>query len=228
MENKADNKVNGGKVAIIGAIITAVAGIVTSIVSISGPLMDKQLAIQTTQTREAVVAAMQISALTAKQTETPMPGNPPAPVEDQAQATETQDAAAITASHAKNGSQSKAASEATPDVMLKVGEDVTSNGITVKLTQVEFPSANEVHLHFTFTNTTKKVVAIKLNHNRDVTLTDDKGTVYSWASDFDWEVSIYPGTSRNDEIKRRGDVSKANYFVIKLTVPDLLSAQWKD
>lgn len=222
MENKTDSKPNGAKVALIGAAITALAGIITSIVTMTGPIIDRQMAIQTTQTREAVVAGMQIQGAKPKQTDTPMPVNLATPA---GVPTQTETPAATLAVDSGSDAQPQATDDA---ALLKVGESVSNKGMTVTLTQVEYPAWNEAHLHFTFTNTTNKVIKVSVNHNRDVTMTSDNGTVYSWASDFSWEVSILPGTSRNDEIKRRGDISKANYFIIKLDVPGLVSAQWKN
>ncbi len=215
----------GGKVAIIGVIVTALAGIITAVITISGPLLDKRIAIQATQTREAVLASPPRVVVVAMDTPSPAPAIvDSSPTAAPAVTLPPQSPAG---QQAGNG-QSKASS--TPaGTLLRVGESATApNGISVTLTKVEFPAGNEVHLHFTFTNPSAKVMNISLDHNRDVTLTDDKGNVYTWATAFTWAVSISPGTSRNDEVKRRGDVSRAGYFIVKLNIPGLLSAQWKN
>lgn len=241
MENKVDSKGNGGKIAIVGAIITAIAGIITTIVSVSAPLVDKRLAIQTTQTREAfLVAAASVGGAAIQRNDTPSPVFPTAEVIDSAQ-TEMPTltlAPTITLAPASAGGSSTGgsqvvtiqpqASDTPSETFLRVGESWTGNGLSIQLKEVEFPAGDEVHLHFAFTNQTKKVINISMDHNRDISLTDDKGKVYNWATAFSWDVSIYPGTTRNDEVKRRGDVSRASYFIIKLEIPGLVSAQWKN
>lgn len=236
MENKAENKGNGAKIAIAGALITAVAGIITTIVSISGPLLDKRMAIQTTQTREAALLAASVGGAAAQLSHTPTAALPTAEVVVATRAENAALTAVPTEPLAPLPTKNASAATAQPQVgvtpagtLLRVGESYTSkSGIAVKLTQVEFPAGNEVHLHFTFTNQSPKVMNLALDHNNNVTLTDDLGGVFTWASDFTWAVTIYPGTSRNDEVKRRGDVSQSSYFIIKLDMPGLLSAQWKN
>lgn len=234
-----ENKGTGGKVAILGAIITAIAGIITTIVTISAPLIDKNMAIQATQTREAFLTGATRVAGAANQrgitptlavpstvgvepSQTALPAGGTMPI--------------VTILPAGNDAAGNAAAVGLPSAsatpagtLLRVGDTKTSsNGISVQLTQIEFPAPNEIHLHFTFTNSSSKVMKLVLEHNRDVSLTDDQGNVYNWASTFTWEVSIYPGTSRNDEVKRRGDVSRASYFIVKLDMPGIISAQWRN
>ncbi len=226
---------NGGRVAIIGVIITAIAGIITAVITISGPLMDKRLAIQATQTREAVLASPP-KVVVVEMGNTPTPAVPASAVVEPTQTSQP----ALTAAPAftlasanaggpQGGNGQPQASSTPAGTLLRVGESVTSsNGISVTLTKIEVPSGSEVHLHFTFTNNSTKVMNISLDHNRNVTLTDDKGNVYTWATAFTWAISIYPGTSRNDEVKRRGDVSRASNFIVKLDIPGMISAQWKN
>lgn len=240
MEEKTDNKLSGGKVAIIGAAITAIAGIITTVVSISGPIIDKQIAIQTTQTREAfLVEATRIAGVSALVTETPAPFTPTAaatePVQAQAEqtlppATPTLTPAPVVADTQPPATATQPQPTSTPaETYLKVGEDWdVGNGLTVRLTDIEFPSANEVHLQFAFINTSEKVMKVTVDHNRDVTLTDDKGNIYQWASEFTWEVKSQPKTTRKDEVKKRGDVSLASYFIVKLELQGIGSAQWKE
>jgi hypothetical protein len=236
------NAGNGGKIAIVGAIITAIAGIITAIVSISGPLIDKRMAIQATQTREAVLAsntkvsAPTVSAPTVNGTPSgaaimngAATSGAAAPMRD-TPAPEIPPAATVTLAPLSTevGSAGSQASNTPAGTLLRVGESWTSSGLSVQLKEIEFPAANEVHLHFTFTNQSKKVIPISLDHNRNVTLTDDQGTVYKWLTAFTWEVSIGPGTSRSDEVKRRGDVSRAGYFIVRLDIPGIGSAQWRN
>lgn len=234
-----ENKGTGGKVAILGAIITAIAGIITTVVTISAPLIDKGIAIQATQTREAYLAgANKVAGAAIQGSVTPTLAVPyTATVEPSQTAQPAGDAKPIVvitlarndAAHAQGGNGLPSANTTPSETLLRVGDTKTSSkGISVQLTQIEFPAPNEIHLHFTFTNKSAKVMKIALDHNRDVSLTDDLGNAYSWATTFNWEVSIYPGTSRNDEVKRRGDVSQASYFIVKLDIPGIISAQWRN
>ncbi len=241
-----ENKGTGGKVAIVGAIITAIAGIVTTIVTISAPIVNRRLEIQTTQTREAfVVEATRVAGAAIQITSTPLPVDPASAdssgsaVNEPAQAEKpvlpaaptSPASSASTPAPATVGNGAKAQTPGNPAsaAMLKVGDTWTAeNGITVQLTDIEVPAGNEVHLHFAFTNPTNKVMNIKLDHNRNITLVDDKGNQYKWATDFTWEVTIYPNTTRKDEVKKRGDVSLAKYFIVKLDLPGMGSVQWKN
>lgn len=228
MENKAASSITGGKVAIVGAIITAVAGIITTIVTIGAPIVDKRLAIEATQTREAFVIQATSGAGAAVQNDGAATPQPVSTEQQTLPATATQVSAAANVSAAAGAAAAAAATPTQADTMLKVGEKwVVGNGLTVQLTDIEFPTGNEIHLHYTFFNTSDRVINVKLNHNRDVTVTDDKGNVYKWATDFTWEVSIAPGTDRKDEIKLRGNTNKASYFIIKLDLPEMGSATWK-
>ncbi len=235
------NSGGGGKVAIIGAIITAIAGIITAFVTISGPLLDKKMAISATQTREAViVAATSVDGAAIQLTATPTPGVPAASFVEPSRTVLPPlttaptftlvpvNAGGSSPSGSQGGNGQPIASATPTETMLRVGESwKASNGISVQLTKIEFPAGNEVHLHFTFTNTSVKTMNLSLDHNRDVTLVDDKGNIYTWATAFTWHITIFPGTSRNDEVKRRGDVSRASYFIVKLDIPGMGSAQWK-
>ena len=242
METKIDSKLSGSTVAIIGAIITAIAGIITTIVTISAPIIDKRLAIEATQTKEAfVIETTRVAGIAIQPEVTPTPVTLAMVTDDSSQAEQsilsaTQGTAPTqtkqpipTAAPAFTPTPAIAENSAPSETMLKVGENWdVGNGIIVQLTDMEYPSANEVHIKFAFTNTSKRVIKVTLAHNRDVKLTDDKANVYKWASEFTWEVNIQPGTTRKDEVKRRGDVSLAKYFIVKLELPGIGSAQWKE
>lgn len=238
MENKTDKQGNtGGRVAIIGAIITAIAGIITTIVSISGPIVDKRLAIQTTQTREAfLIEATRVAGVAIQKVDTPTPMVPTVEVVEPAQTQQPTQAEQPalppdpTATPAPVNAQAQPDPTSTPsETMLKVGESwVVGNGLTVTLTDIQFPAGNQVKIHFTFENTSKKTMNISVNHTKDVTLTDDKGNVYKWSMDFTWEITSYPGTTRGDTIVKSGDVSRASYFIVKLDLPGIGSMKWRN
>lgn len=233
MENKVDKQVNSGKVAIIGAVITAIAGIITTIVSISGPIVDKRLAIQTTQTHEAfIVESTRFAGIAIQKVNTPVPDIPTAVVIDPTQtqipmlpATPTS-----TLALAPVSTEEQTQTPNTPtETMLNVGDSwVVGNGLTVTLTDIQFPAGNQIKIHFAFKNTSKKVMNISVNHTNDVTLTDDKGNVYKWSTDFTWAIESYPGTTRGDTIVKSGDVSRANYFIVKLDLPEIGSMTWRN
>ncbi len=231
MENKVDNKGTGGRIAIVGAVITAIAGIITTVVSISGPIVDKKLMIEATQTREAFIVEMtRVADVASQMTDTPIPVMPTARSIGPTQAEQPNLAAIPTFTPVLMGAEAQPQASQTPsETMLKVGDswDV-GNGLTVQLTDLEFPAGNQIKIHFAFTNTSEKVMIVSINHTRDVTLTDDKGNVYTWSTDFTWEVTSQPGTTRKDTVVKSGDVSLASYFIVKLELPGIGSMQWRE
>lgn len=232
MENKGDiNKGTGGRIALVGAIITAIAGIVTTLVSISGPILDRKLAIETTQTREAFILEATRGAGAATPTRvTPTPLAPASMNGDPTQTDSPNLPADPTFTPVPFSAEAQpTASPPAAEAMLKVGDNwVVGNGLTVQLTNIEFLAGNQIKIHFAFINTSKKVMNIAVNHTRDVTLSDDKGNVYTWSTDFTWEITSDPGTTRKDTVVKSGDVSRASYFIVKLELPGIGSMQWKD
>jgi hypothetical protein len=114
-----------------------------------------------------------------------------------------------------------------PGSVLSVGETWITNGFYVQLQRVEFLFGDEANLYFIFTNRTGRAINLYINHDVNVSMKDDKGNIYTWASHYEKNASINDGQTWSDEVFKGGNLSRAQFFIIKLDLPGLVSAQWK-
>lgn len=240
-----------GKSAITAAIIGGIFAVIAAIITVIGISMNLKTEISATQTAEAVretkmavVGEMKVQstdtprpAAEAPKTEpTPLPTYTPYPTYTQPPSGGGQVAppepTATTAAkppvtEPEQPIVQQQPTDTPPGTVLQVGETWISNGLYVQLKDIEFLFGDEADLQFYFTNQTNRTINLSINHDVHVTMRDDKGNLYTWASPYQKEASINPGQTWFDEVYKGGKISQAGYFIIELNIPGVIQATWK-
>lgn len=239
-----------GKNTITAAIIAGIFAVIAAIIGVIGISLNTRTEISATQTAEAlretktaVAAAMQAGpketprpvAEAPKTEPTPLPTYTPYPTYTQppsggGQAAPQEPTATTAAKPPVTEPEQPIVQQPTdtpPGTVLQVGETWISNGLYVQLKDIEFLFGDEADLQFYFTNQTSRTINLSINHDMHVTMRDDKGNLYTWASPYQKDASINPGQTWFDEVYKGGKISQAGYFIIELNIPGVIQATWK-
>ncbi len=114
-----------------------------------------------------------------------------------------------------------------PNSTLPVGETWTTNGLNVQLPSVDFRFSDEMDINFIFINNTGKTLFFNFNESTQVILKDDKGNIYTWNNIYEQDVVLENGDTYSEQVYKGGNFSGAQYFIIELNIPGIITAKWR-
>ena len=114
-----------------------------------------------------------------------------------------------------------------PNATLSVGETWHTNGLDVMLREASFRFSDELDLYFVFSNNTGKTLFFHFDEEMHVTLTDNNGKIYTWRYHYDQDVVLENGDTYTEQVYKGGDFSGAQYFIVELNIPEIITAKWR-
>ncbi|MBL8090609.1 MAG: hypothetical protein JNJ43_09795 [Anaerolineales bacterium] len=114
-----------------------------------------------------------------------------------------------------------------PNSILPVGETWTSNGLSVQLSSIDFRFSDVMNINFIFINNTGKTLFFNFNESINVTLKDDKGNIYTWNNVYQQDVVLENKDTYSEQVYKGGSFSGAQYFIIELNIPGVITAKWR-
>lgn len=114
-----------------------------------------------------------------------------------------------------------------PNSTLSVGETWSTSGLDVLLQNVDFRFSDEMDIDFVFINNTGKTLFFNFNESTNVTLTDNNGNIYTWDNVYKQDVVLENGDTYTEQVFKGGNFSGAQYFIIELNIPGVITARWR-
>lgn len=114
-----------------------------------------------------------------------------------------------------------------PNIILPVGETWTTNGLSVQLSSIDFRFSDVMDINFIFINNTGKTLFFNFNESTNVTLKDDKGNIYTWNNIYQQDVVLENKDTYTEQVYKGGNFSGAQYFIIELNIPGVITAKWR-
>lgn len=114
-----------------------------------------------------------------------------------------------------------------PDTVLQIGETWVTAGLSVQLRSLTFSFGNEADLQFTFANNTGHTLFFHLSRDSHITVKDNNGKVYTWATPYEDDFILENGQYLDVPVYKGGNFSGIQYLIITVDIPNLIRAQWK-
>lgn len=208
------------KTPVVVAIITAIGGIIAALVGgyflIQNTVLQKTLDL----TMTAYVREQNASS---NVTDTPYPTSTTSPIDTQPPS-DTPLAIVIPTDTLIPQNVSV---DTDPNSILSVGETWTTNGLSVQLPSINFRFSDEMDINFIFINNTGKTLFFNFNEGTHVTLKDDKGNIYTWNNIYQQDVVLENKDTYSEQVYKGGNFSGAQYFIIELNIPGVITAKWR-
>lgn len=209
------------KTSVVVAVITAIGGIIAAL--IGGYFLMQNTVLQ--KTLDLTMTAY-VNEENASQNSTdtpyPTPTTPPTDVQQPPSGTPQPIVIPTDTSVPQNISV-----DTDPNSTLSVGETWTTNGLSVQLPSINFRFSNEMDINFIFINNTGKTLFFNFNENTQVTLKDDKGNIYTWNNIYEQDIVLENGDTYSEQVYKGGNFSGAQYFIIELNIPGIITAKWR-
>jgi hypothetical protein len=219
-------------VLIIIAIIGVMGTIIGATITVNGNYNVEKLRQETELTRIALVAiatqggATQMVLLNTVNapTQQPAPTQPPAPTYTP-YPTLTVEPTAISTIIPTIDTRP---TDTPPGTVLQIGQTWRTKGFSIQLKNLTFAFGDEADLEFTLTNNTGHTLFFHFSNDTHVTMKDDLGHIYNWATPYEYDIILENGSSEYLRLYKGGNFSGIQYLITTVDLPGLIYAQWKN